>query len=168
MACFKTTYNILKKPWECELYDDNWLDSNKVELPWTGGDWDYSRELTIDDVDIWEVLYESGNSFGIYAAYSPNAEFYMIRVGYILEQQGYGIETYYGPEAGKSVFKRAKELKVDLPVYKEWVAPEDLWLHMPVRSEDKKIISTPTGIITSTTAITTSEIPFRDAKIILP
>jgi hypothetical protein len=39
---------------------------------------------------------------------------------------------------------------------------------MPALPEDKKIISTPTGIITSSTAITTAKIPFRDVKIILP
>jgi hypothetical protein len=126
---FKTTYNILKKPWEDELYTENWLDSDKIILPKSDGDWDYGRPLTIDDIDIWEILYESGGSNGVYAAYSPYAEFYMIRVGYYLESQGYGIETYYGPGADADVQRRCKELNIPLPVYKEWVEPADMWLY---------------------------------------
>ena len=144
MAFFKTSLNIFKKPWEDEIYnDDKWNNPTLAgQLPWSGGEWDYKRPLTVDDIDIWEVLYESGGQFGIYAAWSPHAEFYMIRLGYIIEESGYGIETYYGAEAGKMVYKRAKELNVELPVYQDWVEPDKLWLYNPVKPEEKKIIST--------------------------
>jgi hypothetical protein len=144
MAFFKTSLNIFKKPWEDELFDENKWDMSTIagQLPWSGGEWDYKRPLTVDDIDIWEVLYESGGHFGIYAAWSPHAEFYMIRLGYIIEESGYGIETYYGAESGKMVYKRAKELGIDLPVFQDWVDPDKAWLYNPVTPEHKKIIST--------------------------
>ena len=42
--------------------------------------------MQIEDVDLWEVIYEQGGSVGVYASYNPFAEFYMIRVGWFLEQ----------------------------------------------------------------------------------
>lgn len=143
MPLFKTTYNILKKPWEDELYDENWNDSNKLIVPKSDGNWDYGRPLTIDDIDIWEILYEAGGSNGVYAAYSPYAEFYMIRVGWHLESQGYGIETYYGPGADADVQRRCKELKIPLPTYNEWVEPEDMWLYTKPEPNPNKSIWIP-------------------------
>lgn len=128
MPIFKTTKNILQTPWEDELFDENWMDSNKLILP-PKKHWDYQRELTIEDVDIWEVLYEEGGAKGIYAAWSPYAEFYMVRVGWYLESLGYGIETYYGPGSSALVQKRAKELNMPIPTYEIWVEPEDMWLY---------------------------------------
>lgn len=126
MPFFKTTANILVDGGE--YFDPNWMDSDTLVLP-PKINWDYSRELKIEDVDIWEVLYQAGGAFGIYAAWSPYAEFYLIRVGWQAEASGHGLETYYGPGAGKKVYKRAKELGIDLIKYTHWVEPEDMWLY---------------------------------------
>ena len=128
MPFFKSTYNILKKPWEDEVYDPNWMDSDTLKLPKTKK-WDYGRELKVEDVDIWEVLYEGGGARGVYAAWEPYAEFYMIRVGFELELQGHGVETYYGAGAQELVMKRMVELGYKMNVNKTWVEDEDLWLH---------------------------------------
>jgi len=182
MAFFKTSLNIFKKPWEDELYVDNKWDNPTLagQLPWSGGEWDYKRTLTVDDIDVWEVLYESGGHFGIYAAWSPHAEFYMIRLGYIIEQSGYGIETYYGAESGKLVYKRAKELGIDLPVFRDWVEPDKAWLYNPVRPEDKTIIistaqplsvnykSSTVQSLPKTLGPTVQELKIKESQIILP
>lgn len=138
MPIYKTTYNILVKVDECELYNRNWDDSDQIYIPPTE-DWDYKREMTVDDVDIWEVLYESTGGIGVYAAQSPYAEFYMITSGFDETQPArwinghpYGhkiVETFYGPGSQKKVFLRARELSIPLGTYKEWVEPEDMWLH---------------------------------------
>jgi hypothetical protein len=128
MPFFKTTKNILTTPWEDELWDDNWMDSDKVVLP-PNSNWDYHRELQIEDVSIWEVLYQQGGGIGIYAAWDPYAEFYLI-TQHNFSIRTNAIETYYGPDAQKLVEKRAKELKVPpLTKYKIWVEPEDMWLY---------------------------------------
>lgn len=128
MPFFKSTQNILKTPWEDEVFNENWMDSDKLYLPPTY-DWDYSRELNIEDVDIWEVIYEASGGVGVYASWCPYAEFYMVRVGWELENKGYGVESYYGPRAGEKVVQRMKELKIPFTINNKWVNPEDMWLY---------------------------------------
>ena len=123
---FKSTQNIFKD--FSEVFDPNWMDSNKIITP-PKKDWDYKRPMQIEDVNIWEVIYEQGGGVGIYASWDPYAEFYMIRVGWFLEQQGYGAEVYYGPGAMNKVMKRAEELEIPLSKNKVWVEPDDMWLY---------------------------------------
>ena len=127
MPFFKTTKNILQTPWEDDLWNDNWMDSDKVYLP-PKIDWDYSRELKIEDVDIWEVLHQQGGGLGVYAAWMPYAEFYMITLNG-LNTIPDRIETYYGSQASESVIKRCKDLKIPININKIWVEPEDMWLY---------------------------------------
>lgn len=128
MPFFKTTYNILVEPNKDELYDANRFDSDKVILP-PSQEWDYSRELQIEDVDIWEVLAEGSNGLGIYAAWMPYAEFYLVTTGWhpgtINDRI---IETYYGPGSQEKVYKKAKEIGLPINIYKTWVDNKDLWL----------------------------------------
>ena len=123
---FKTTQNIFKD--FQEVFDTNWMDSNKIITP-PKQDWDYKRPMQIEDVNIWEVIHEQGGAVGIYASWDPYAEFYMIRVGWFLEQQGYGAEVYYGPGAMASVIKRAEEMVIPMPKNKVWVEPDNMWLY---------------------------------------
>lgn len=132
MSQFKTTYNILTKVDYDELFDANKFNYNFDVLP-PKVDWDYSRELRIEDIDIWEVLYESSEGIGVYASWLPYAEYYMITTGFrpggtnIPENKD--IETFYGAGAQQRVFKRAKELGIPLGVYKTWIDDKDLWLY---------------------------------------
>jgi len=133
MPLFKTTHNILGPRDQDELFDRNHLDRNTPWLP-ASKEWDYSREMQIEDVDIWEILYEAGHGIGVYASYSPFAEFYMVTTGWLPLQQGQRyndkiIETYYGPGAQQKVYKRSKELGIDLCLYKTWVADDEMWLY---------------------------------------
>jgi hypothetical protein len=124
---FRSTQNIFKD--FGDIHESKWIDSPDVGLP-PKYDWDYSRELQIEDIDIWEVLYEQGGGVGAYAAWSPYAEFYMLRLGWRKDLAGYGIETYYGPGAQEKVQKRMKELNMNFVTHKLWVEPEDMWLYL--------------------------------------
>lgn len=126
MPIFKSTANIFTD--FGEVFDPNWMDSDKLILP-PKTNWDYAREMQIEDVDIWELIEERGGAHGVYAAWSPYAEFYMVRVGNQKEAAGYGVETYYGPGAGKAVYKRMQELGYHKALNKLWVEPEDMWLY---------------------------------------
>lgn len=123
-----------------EFYDPNWMDSDKLILP-PCEQWDYSRELRIEDVNIWEVIAEPWD-VGIYAAWDPFAEFFLIRheTDYHTNPhwqddrvkglpRKFQFETYYGKQAQKFVLKRAKELGVHLNFNKVWVDSEHMWLH---------------------------------------
>lgn len=123
MPFFKTTENIFKN--YGEYFDPNWMDSDKVILP-PKTNWDYSRPMQIEDVDLWEVIYEAGSC--VYAAWSPFAEFYMI-MPLFSDSNSPSIELYYGAGANEKVKKRMKELNLFVPNIKVWVEPEDMWLY---------------------------------------
>ena len=134
MAYFKTTYNILRVLDENELDNVNHLDRDTIWIPPTT-DWDYSREMQIEDVDIWEVLYEASGGIGIYVSWSPYAEFYLVSTGFKSNTPNtwpYNdkiLETYYGPGAQTKVSKRAKDLNIPLTFEKVWVDSQDMWLY---------------------------------------
>ena len=106
MPRFKSTQNILKD--NSEIYDANWFDKPFLELP-PNPQWDNKRQLQVEDVDIWEVIVEQGGGVGIYAAWCPYAEFYMI------VKQGKIDSTYYGDGSDKYAAKRAEELNIIYP-----------------------------------------------------
>ena len=39
------------------------------------------------------------------------------------------IEMFYGQDAGKKAYKRAKELGMPISINKIWVEPEEMWLY---------------------------------------
>jgi hypothetical protein len=121
---FKSTQNIFKDLEE--VFESKWMDSNKVEVP-PHPEWDYSRELQLEDVDIWEVIYEQGGGVGVYAAWCPYAEFYLVRTGWWNVPND--IETYYGKGAQKTVQKRMADLGIPYITNKIWVEPEDMYLY---------------------------------------
>jgi hypothetical protein len=127
MPQFKTTKDILKSPWEDELYNENWIDSNTLITP-PKKNWDYSRELKIEDIDIWEVLYYEGGGLGLYAAWEPYAEFYLITQRYFSIRNN-AIETYYGKGAQQAVQKRCKDLGIPVMTNQYWVEDKDMWLY---------------------------------------
>ena len=123
---WKSTYNIFTDLQE--VFEENWMNYETIQTP-PRPNWDYSRELQIEDVDIWEVIFEQSGGVGVYAAWCPYAEFYLIRTGWRMAQQGKEIETYYGAGASEAVQKRAKQLGIPLYASKVWVEPEDMWLY---------------------------------------
>ena len=145
MPIFKSTYNILTKIDEDEVFDPNWMDSDKLVLP-PKKPWTYDKEMTIEDVDIWEVLFEHTGGIGVYAAWCPYAEFYLITTG-IDKRYGPRYESYdnlgpvgapywdrtwevfYGKGAQQKVLKKCREMGIKLNVYNTWVKDEDLWLY---------------------------------------
>ena len=127
MPFFKSTYNILKKPNEDEVFNPNWMDSDKLILP-PKTNWDYQREMQIEDVNIWEVIYQQGGGFGVYAAWDPYAEFYLITNHHFTIKDN-AIETYYGPGSQKIVQEKMRKMDIPFVINQIWVEPEDMWLY---------------------------------------
>lgn len=121
---FKSTHNIFTD--FGEVFDNNWMDSNSIVTP-PNPKWDYKKQLQIEDIDIWEVIYEQGGGIGVYAAWCPYAEFYLITTGWWNSPNN--IETYYGPGTQHKVQKRMKELGIVFSVNEHWVDPEEMWLY---------------------------------------
>ena len=100
MPRFKTTNNIFKDRQE-------FMHSIEEVPPLLY--WDSSRDLQIEDVDIWEVITEMSGLKGLYASWLPYAEFYMIVNGGNIDS------TYYGEGSDKHAAKRCEELKIPYP-----------------------------------------------------
>jgi hypothetical protein len=128
MPYFKTTHNILVDSNYDELWSQEWMNYNHLTLP-PSEKWDYKRELKIEDVDIWEVLYEAGGGFGVYAAWQPYAEFYMIVPDWQMIQNGIGIETFYGKNSQNVLKQRLNKYKIPYQNNKIWIDPKDMWLY---------------------------------------
>lgn len=147
MPFFKTTYNILFKPDEDEFFDENLSNYDKLILP-KKGDWDYKRELKIEDINLWEVIYQASGGVGVYAAYDPYAEFYMITTGWdghtrTIRDAIYSdkiIETYYGKNAQNMVQKRMVELNIPFAVNTVWVDDDQMWLYDNDQSDRSSLI----------------------------
>jgi len=144
---FCSTANILVDPKVGEEFDPNWMDSDKLILP-KNKKWDYKRPMKLEDVNLWEIIYEASYGQGVYAAWDPYAEFYLITTGWDWDLKPWQktntrfYETYYGPDYGPNIIeivhKRCKELKYPIKLGKTWVDDEDMWLYK--KEKEKKII----------------------------
>lgn len=146
MPQFRTTAEIFRTPKPNEkpmqLYTESeWTnDTPELLLP-EKKNWDYSHELQVEEVDLWEVIFEyassgkGGKNFeggesglglqGLYAAWNPYAEFYL------LLDNG-KMETFYGKTALKRLRKCLDEREI--PYFNNpyfWVDDEDMWLYTP-------------------------------------
>lgn len=93
MSVFRTTQDIFKGG---VYFDPNWLDRPYYQGIPPAEKWSNDREMQIEDVDFWEVISEGGGGMGVYASYSPYAEFYLV-----IHNFGKDMETFYGPTANK-------------------------------------------------------------------
>ena len=116
---FRSTSDIFKDKSEIFSYKDV---NNVIDALPESKIWDYSREMQIEDVDIWEVIYENINNNGIYASWLPYAEFYMIIEDGI-------VETFYGPGSQSKIKSFIKQKNIPLGFNKIWVDTDDMWLY---------------------------------------
>ena len=89
--------------------------------------WHYSRKAEITDVPIWEEVYYDPGVIGVYGAWSPLAEYYMIVHPTMLGTDNY-IETFYGPDASKQTWLRLRDCGVKLELHNKWVDDINTWL----------------------------------------
>ena len=77
MPRWKTTQNVLTD--FGEHFDDNWMNYDSISqyappvIPW-----DADRPMRVEDVDLWEVITEMSGPVGVYAAYMPHGELYIV------------------------------------------------------------------------------------------
>lgn len=104
----KTTYHIFNNPWEEKKTD-------LISPPPPTLKWNKDGFPTVNDIDLWEELYYQKGNVGIYGAYNPHAELYIIVYNLFIKEPC-GIEVYSGPEAAVEVWKKASELSIKLPL----------------------------------------------------
>lgn len=134
MALFRETQHIFHPDKAgLEYFESYWMNYDKVMYPPTS-EWDYGRELQIEDVDLWEVIMEwsdgniilssketesidnsggGGGFSGVYASWKPHAEFYMVK----LPRHRGGTVTFYGKNAEKECKKYLKSKGIEYSTY---------------------------------------------------
>lgn len=105
MSQYRSTLEILNNPW----HYDPVVVSNIATHQWSN-----DRLIGVEDVEFWETIYYENGNVGVYAAYRPFADFYLIVFNQFLDKTK-GIETY------RSVSKtvaRCRELGIHLEIFK--------------------------------------------------
>jgi len=88
MPRWKVTEQILNLSKDGEFFDENWMNYDRIwqyapePVPWDG-----NRPIRFEDVDLWEVITEMSGPIGIYAAYQPYAEYYVVTKNWTVWQE---------------------------------------------------------------------------------
>jgi hypothetical protein len=135
MPVYKSNKDIFKTHSE-EVFENRWFDNDVLYVPKTKK-WDYKRELKIEDIEVWEVIFEDSWGLGIYAAYEPYAEFYLIR--YLSHDGPHAADTFYGSGAQDKIIKFMIEHGIPFQVNDVWVENDEMWLY-DSKPDTKKII----------------------------
>lgn len=117
MPIFKTNNDIFNTHEE-EIFDENIMNYDFVIFPETKK-WDYKRPLNLEDIEIWEVLYEASGGIGVYAAWRPLAEFYMVIYKY-------NVKIFTGFQCNKRLTNYLDYLKIPYNLKKIWVEDDEV------------------------------------------
>lgn len=88
MPRWKETKQILALQNDGEVFDENWMNYDRIsQYAPPSPQWSSDRPMRWEDVDIWEVITEMSGPIGVYAAWCPYDELYIITRGWKIEQE---------------------------------------------------------------------------------
>lgn len=88
MPRWKETKQILALQHDGEVFDDNWMNYNRIwQYAPPTPQWNGARPMRVEDVDIWEVITEMSGPIGVYAAWCPYGELYIVTRKWDIVQQ---------------------------------------------------------------------------------
>jgi hypothetical protein len=112
MPIFKTTQ---------EIFSTEWRDPKSFNMtPPTTYDWNLDRKITISDVERWEQIYHSFGDVGIYAAWRPKAEFYIVVHDLLLDNKN-SVREFHGNNAVDDVLDYARSCGITLQNQLIWI-----------------------------------------------
>lgn len=120
MPQWKTTENILHPSKDGEYFNENWMNYDRIwqyapkEIPWDG-----DRPIRFEDVDLWEVITEMSGPIGVYAAYMPYAEYYVVTANWKI------VAEFEGPQANERLEEFLKANNIPYS-YTSTPPPDDL------------------------------------------
>ena len=83
MPRWKATEQILHLSKDGEVFDENWMNYDRIsQYAPPSPAWNGDRPMRVEDVDIWEVITEMSGPVGVYAAWCPYNEFYIVTAGW--------------------------------------------------------------------------------------
>jgi len=74
----------------------------------------------VDNVKLWEQIFYKKNYAGIYAAWSPYVEFYILVYEPLLGTD-FSYESFFGKTGVVDLLRKAKKIKIDLKETSIWV-----------------------------------------------
>ena len=100
-----------------DLTKNIWLNDTSTSAKDLPKQYEWLKETvpTFLDIDIWEQVYKQPGNVGVYVAWSPSVEFYII-VHYLFADKY--IEKYTDLT---KLLNRTHELGIDLPVSRIWI-----------------------------------------------
>lgn len=108
---FKSTYQILSHPWKEDVPNIDPFPA--VRPPYA--QWKKECCMKLADVILWEQIYYEPGVIGIYAAWDPKDELYLITYNCFLgETTGY--KLFYGNTAVDEILEELKLLEISIPV----------------------------------------------------
>lgn len=110
MPIFKTTQYIFNNPWGAEF--DALIPTPTSSNP-PKENWKETKPPKLSDIKLWEEIYYKTGEIGIYGAWDPYTNFYII-VHNLFINTSAGIEIFSGDNADDEVWNRAKELGIEL------------------------------------------------------
>lgn len=113
MPIFKKTSDILSKPW----VDDSAYQVQELPLK---EEWLKPNLATFDDIVTWEQIYYQPGNVGIYAAWSPYVELFIIVHDLFLNLDA-GVEIFSGGDASENAKHRASQLGITVSTNTVWV-----------------------------------------------
>jgi len=108
---WKTTEQITHLSKDGEVFDENWANYDSIfqympeATPWTA-----NRPPRVDEVDVWEVITEMSGPVGVYAAWQPHAELYVVTSGWKI------VAEFSGWNANGRLEKFLVDNKISYPV----------------------------------------------------
>lgn len=86
MPRWKSTQQLLFVKYDGEVFDPNWMDYDSVQMP-PHPAWTEKRPPRVEEIDIWEVISEWSGLSGVYAAWCPYAELYIVTHNWRIVQE---------------------------------------------------------------------------------
>lgn len=107
MPRWKTRDNLLVGN-DGEMFDPNWMDRPTMQAPMPHP-WKERRPIRFEDVDIWEVICEFTGLSGVYAAWCPYAEYYVVMQNWTI------VAEFDGPNANSDLERYLIKHKIPYP-----------------------------------------------------
>jgi len=105
---FRSSDSIFKTPWRPIIPN---LSSNTAPPPAGNHYSDFTP--TLDDIKLWEEIYYQSGHIGVYAAWDPFVEFYMITYNLFLDTPA-GYKTFFGDNCVDEVIEELSKIGIEL------------------------------------------------------
>lgn len=110
MTRWKETRQILASGNDGEIFDPSWMNYEHIsQYAPPSPTWHGIRQMRTEDVDIWEVITEKSGPVGVYAAWCPRDELYIVTSGHRI------IAEFNGPHANQRLEQYLIEHHIPYP-----------------------------------------------------